>query len=486
MYEDLVDYLINSKAYDGKQMKSFRALWGQNYVNSKWLGDIHSITVGQNIFLKANVSPSQPGTARQDYSAWILIIHDDNGYKIANASCTCPAGLGRSCSHISAIAYAVVMAWNQGFAGKSVTEMPVSWGRGAKAATNDHQVSLKELDFKRPSQHKTLNDNDTIERSKPQKEFRFRKIESQEELLEFTKNSSLSSLFKCNGTIVNKIINSKPCQQVTDCMFDTNDVQHGNHEIDFSKSVSVSDIQCHVCRKFYEKYVHFSDIQIDEICKQTTEQNSDLWLDSRKVRISASCVNKVPKTSKANPETFISNHLYPRFKGNIATIHGKTSEPIARESFENTFDVHVKKCGTVVNKTEPFLSASPDGIVDNETLLEIKCPVKLLPELLTSKSYDIVQENDTFTINKTGRNGYYTQIQMQLHCKKKSVCKYYTWFSKSSESVCINVQYDSNFVENVLPRIRAFYFRHLLTRIVDDCAQGRLSFSESYEKICKL
>ena len=42
-----------------------------------------------------------------------------NLYRIDNASCTCPAGLGEACSHISAVRYAVVMPWSQGFAGKS-------------------------------------------------------------------------------------------------------------------------------------------------------------------------------------------------------------------------------------------------------------------------------------------------------------------------------------------------------------------------------
>ena len=90
-------------------MKSFRSLWGQNYVNSNWLGDIQNISIGQNVFLKATVSPSQPGVGRADYSAWILIVPvGDNGYRINNASIQV---LGKACSHISAIGYAVVMTW---------------------------------------------------------------------------------------------------------------------------------------------------------------------------------------------------------------------------------------------------------------------------------------------------------------------------------------------------------------------------------------
>ena len=51
------------------------------------------------------------------------------------------------------------------------------------------------------------------------------------------------------------------------------------------------------------------------------------------------------------------------------------SESVARENFEKKFDIHVQKCSTFINKVEPFLSASPDGIIDHGMLLEIKCPL---------------------------------------------------------------------------------------------------------------
>ena len=95
-------------------------------------------------------------------------------------------------------------------------------------------------------------------------------------------------------------------------------------------------------------------------------------------------------------------------------------------------------------------------------LLEIKCPLKSIDELLVNKSYDLHTENHAIAINKSGRNGYFTQIQMQLHCTRRSLCKYFTWFAKNGDSVCLDVQYDERFVANILPRIRAFYFKHLL------------------------
>lgn len=66
LYEDFVDYLLFSKAYDGKEVKSFWSLRWQNYVNSRWLWDIQSITFEQNVFLKTKVSPSQHGVRGED------------------------------------------------------------------------------------------------------------------------------------------------------------------------------------------------------------------------------------------------------------------------------------------------------------------------------------------------------------------------------------------------------------------------------------
>lgn len=144
-YEDLVDYLVSSKAYDGKAMKSFRSLYAYNYVQNGWLGDILSYTSDNIHFLKAKVSPSQPGVGRADYMAWVAV---DNDGAIITGHCTCPAGEGRSCSHISAIIYAVSLAWTHGIAGETCTDKKRLWGRGAGKAVL--QEKFEDINFNRP------------------------------------------------------------------------------------------------------------------------------------------------------------------------------------------------------------------------------------------------------------------------------------------------------------------------------------------------
>ncbi|KAH3725657.1 hypothetical protein DPMN_051506 [Dreissena polymorpha] len=67
VYENLVYYMILKKAYDGKEMRAFRVLYGKNYVESGWLEDVWHCKEGDLHFMKATVSPSQPGVGRSEY-----------------------------------------------------------------------------------------------------------------------------------------------------------------------------------------------------------------------------------------------------------------------------------------------------------------------------------------------------------------------------------------------------------------------------------
>ena len=102
---DIYEYLVMSKAMDKHEMKAFRSTYAYNYVQCGWLGILSHCTAGQDAtYIKATVSPSQPGIGREDYKAWVLAA---NVGDIKTAYCTCPAGAGRACSHVAAIMFAV-------------------------------------------------------------------------------------------------------------------------------------------------------------------------------------------------------------------------------------------------------------------------------------------------------------------------------------------------------------------------------------------
>ncbi len=56
-------------------------------------------------------------------------------------------------------------------------------------------------------------------------------------------------------------------------------------------------------------------------------------------------------------------------------MHRNANEQRARETFEELSGSQVQTTGLVVQPEESWLGASLDGIIDEETILEIKCPM---------------------------------------------------------------------------------------------------------------
>ena len=320
-YEDLVDYLVMSKAYDGKAMKSFRSLYAYNYVQNGWLGNILSYKSDNVHYLKANVSPSQPGVGRSDYMAWLAVGADTS---ILTGHCTCPAGKGRSCSHISAIAYAVSLAWSHGVAGETCTDKERAWGRGAGKAVL--QEKFENIDFNRPKPDAAPVVKEVVKDAKTTGLPKIVTYLDHQELQKHANDSCTTSLWTCKGTLLNKILNAKKRTVIEKLP-----LEHTCHDID--GSTPVKDIQCQPCKEFYDIYINVSDEAKADISQSTSSQSSSLWHEVRKLRISSSRVNALPKTSRADPNKFITNQIYPRFKGNSATQHGLRHEAEARYSW---------------------------------------------------------------------------------------------------------------------------------------------------------
>ncbi|GFU44908.1 yqaJ domain-containing protein [Trichonephila clavipes] len=66
--------------------------------------------------------------------------------------------------------------------------------------------------------------------------------------------------------------------------------------------------------------------------------------------------------------------VYGRDLCNAAMKYGLANEEIARKQYEREYSTEVKICGLFVDQDKPFLCASPDGLVGDDGLIEIKCP----------------------------------------------------------------------------------------------------------------
>jgi len=115
------------------------------------------------------------------------------------------------------------------------------------------------------------------------------------------------------------------------------------------------------------------------------DQRSDEWFAARLGKVTASKVSDVMAKTKSGPSAARTNYmmalLCERLTGkredfyvNTAMQRGTDMEPSARSVYEAECGLLVVECGLVDHSGIVGFGASPDGLVGDAGLLEIKCP----------------------------------------------------------------------------------------------------------------
>lgn len=98
------------------------------------------------------------------------------------------------------------------------------------------------------------------------------------------------------------------------------------------------------------------------------------------------------------------------FQGNVATAWGIEHEPDAIAEYEQLWGVLTHGAQKfVVHPRYEFLGVSPDGLINDDGLIEAKCPYR-------GKYIDISQRPD-----------YEAQILLQLECTDRQWCDFLVW-----------------------------------------------------------
>lgn len=102
-------------------------------------------------------------------------------------------------------------------------------------------------------------------------------------------------------------------------------------------------------------------------------------------------------------------------------LHGKCYESVAIKCFEEKCDIKTPKCGTFVLKSHPYLAASPDAIINYNSVAEVKCPYTSKHEKITEESVLFFKRtNDSIEVDTS--HDYYYLIQGQLFCTERTNC----------------------------------------------------------------
>ena len=186
------------------------------------------------------------------------------------------------------------------------------------------------------------------------------------------------------------------------------------------------------------------------------EQRSTEWFTARLGKVTASRVADVIAKTKTGYSTSRENYMAQlvceRMTGtqgesynNAAMQWGTDQEPLARAAYEAAKDVLVDEVGFVIHPTISNAGASPDGLVGNDGLIEIKCP-------------NTATHIDTLLSDKVPSK-YNTQMQWQLVCTGRKWCDFVSFDPRMPEGLQLFIQrvdFDVDYVKMLEAEITGF------------------------------
>lgn len=205
------------------------------------------------------------------------------------------------------------------------------------------------------------------------------------------------------------------------------------------------------------------------------QRDSSEWLEIRKNLITASNFGQICKRKVSiNTAPLVKNILYQKKITFITAVaHGIEHERQALQQLEKQENINIMPCGLFIDRTYPFIGATPDGLVGDDILVEIKCPLTALKKGLTNaiqqNKIQILKYNKntcTSTINK--KSNWFYQIQGQLHVTERRFCLLGIWAGENEPLLTERIERDDNFWNTQMEsKLVKFYMKCLIPEIVD-------------------
>lgn len=186
------------------------------------------------------------------------------------------------------------------------------------------------------------------------------------------------------------------------------------------------------------------------------EQRSEEWFRARAGKVTASRVADVIAKTKSGYSTSRDNYMAElicqRLTGNLgdsyqnaAMVWGTNTEPLARAAYVSAKGVSVEEVGFVPHTTIDDSGASPDGLIGEEGLLEIKCP-------LTSNHMNMMLEQRIPT-------KYNVQMQWQMACTGRLFCDFVSFDPRMPEHLQLYIHLvdrDDKMIANLEAEVLSF------------------------------
>lgn len=156
-------------------------------------------------------------------------------------------------------------------------------------------------------------------------------------------------------------------------------------------------------------------------------------------------------------------------RANKYVKYGIVNEKTARDKYSEETSNEVQESGIFVDMKHPYLGASPDGLVGEDGLIEIKCLPSIAPmtfkEAIEAKKHiclELVEEE----LRLKEKHEFYYQIQGQLQIAQREWCDLVV-FTENDFLIHRVFRNDALWHSEILPKLKHFFLDCMLPELVD-------------------
>ena len=173
------------------------------------------------------------------------------------------------------------------------------------------------------------------------------------------------------------------------------------------------------------------------------QQRTDAWFNQRRGKVTASAVGTMLGLNSYKKPEALWRELTgrdPPFEGNYCTHYGTRNEANGVLEYQCLTGQYVDLTGFHVHKTYYWLGGSPDGLVGERGLLEVKCPMS--KKVWTPDQVPLC---------------YYAQMQVLMEVTDRDWCHLFAWrpFKETQQLICF--QRNRQWFEGIMHTLVNFF-----------------------------
>ena len=182
------------------------------------------------------------------------------------------------------------------------------------------------------------------------------------------------------------------------------------------------------------------------------QASSKQWKLERRFRLQASNFGRICRTTDA---VKLSGELISgREFTNQSIRHGRQYEATARGKYEEITGRKVQQVGIIIHPVHNFIACSPDGVVESDGIIEIKCPYTAKNHLVSTQSVPYLHTVDG-ELTLSTKHPYYYQVMGQLLVTGRQWCDFVIW--TFIDCKIVRLVRDEEFIRLLLHKLLYFF-----------------------------